>query len=464
MSLLDQPFTKQSGCFGCNLNPESSSSGSYDGFVKQHPADQAVMTREDEQRKQEIDVLLSEAMNTLTFDERQEQQAAIHGVEQEIVEESIFVDTALKELDHRLIRIKQGSVYEKAERANPEYVGARAFRIMFLRGNRYDCKAAADQMIRFFEMKQQLFGTERLVKDITIEDLDDDDRESLKAGFVQLAGRDTSSRQIIVQVPGLRNFRNFQNELRASFYTIMQALRSEKTQLKGVVAIMYSIGNFKDRSNGVGVREHTRLRLSLPRRNVAIHCCLDDPTQYILIRAGLAVVNAKLRAQIRVHYGSHLECHYRLSTYGISTQTLPLTATYEVNMHRHLNWVESCLRRNKTNFGAAPAQKTDFCTQPTATDVLYRGGSKSKNAGNGHLRSLVAEWSQIYDYGSNDTKRKVVNEMINEIHRSGGRFLSQVDGQESVWAIVPVDEVRLKITQSFRNRRRKVRGTRKKKS
>eukprot|EP00526_Cylindrotheca_closterium_P026840 CAMPEP_0113629714 /NCGR_PEP_ID=MMETSP0017_2-20120614/15428_1 /TAXON_ID=2856 /ORGANISM="Cylindrotheca closterium" /LENGTH=51 /DNA_ID=CAMNT_0000540129 /DNA_START=15 /DNA_END=167 /DNA_ORIENTATION=+ /assembly_acc=CAM_ASM_000147 len=51
---------------------------------------------------------------------------------------------------------------------------------MFLRGNRYDTKAAANQMLKFFETKQDLFGTEKLTKDITIEDLDEDDIACLK--------------------------------------------------------------------------------------------------------------------------------------------------------------------------------------------------------------------------------------------------------------------------------------------
>eukprot|EP00526_Cylindrotheca_closterium_P010563 CAMPEP_0113632328 /NCGR_PEP_ID=MMETSP0017_2-20120614/16802_1 /TAXON_ID=2856 /ORGANISM="Cylindrotheca closterium" /LENGTH=396 /DNA_ID=CAMNT_0000542877 /DNA_START=56 /DNA_END=1243 /DNA_ORIENTATION=+ /assembly_acc=CAM_ASM_000147 len=396
------------------------------------------MTREDEQETQEIHSLLSEAMNTLTFEERQEQQEVLHGVDRDIGEEAIFIDKALRELDEHLILIRNGTVYELAETMNAGYVGARAFRIIFLRGNRYDAKTSANQMLNFFEMKQQLFGNEKLVKDITIDDLDEDDREALKLGIFRLAGRDTSNRQIMVGMPGLRNLRNLhvQNELRARFYTTMHALSSEQTQMKGVVTIMYTVGNFKDRSKGVGGLEHRRLKLSLPIHTAAFHFCLDDPEQYLLLKVALRAASAKSRARVKVHYGSHLECQYLLASYGISKELLPLTATYEVDMHRHLNWVESCVSgTNQTNVGEHPVPKTAVVTEPTANDVLYMGGDRSNNTGNVHLRNLVAEWSETYDDSeTNEAKRRIVYEVIEEVHRSGGRFLNQevVDGA-SVW-------------------------------
>lgn len=90
----------------------------------------------------------------------------------------------------------------------------------------------------------------------------------------------------------------------------MQALRSEMTQLKGVVSIMYYVGRFKDRSNGAGFMEHTKFALAVPKHCAAIHICYDDPSQYMILKAGLSIVNAKFRARVRVHYGSHLECQY----------------------------------------------------------------------------------------------------------------------------------------------------------
>ncbi|CAJ1932778.1 unnamed protein product [Cylindrotheca closterium] len=455
---------QQWGSFVNNPVAESSSFDNSKGFLLKQRGrhnHQATMSNEDKQKIQEVDALLSEAMDALTFEERQYQQEILHGVGEDIAEEATFINRELNDLDEHLRRIKHGSMYEVAEKLDAMYVQARDFRLMFLRANRYDAKASANHMLRFFETKQDLFGTDKLAKDITIDDLDEDDRVALRMGSFQMAGRDTSNRQIAVHIPGVGQFKNLQNELRVRFYTTMQALESEQTQLNGIVYILYSVGDFKDGSNELGFMEHIRFALSVPQYNAAIHICFDDPSPCTIIKGGLAVLDARLRARVRVHFGSHVESFHSLSTYGIPKEMLPFTPSYELNMDHHSNWVESSLHSGNKKIDTAP--EPDAVTETTPHDVLYRGGIKSSNRGNNHLRSLVAEWSQTYNSGTNDTKRCVVYEIADEIHRVGGRFLSKANG-DSPWEAVPMDEVRLKITQMFRNYRRRAKGTRRKKS
>mmetsp|Transcript_33280 Transcript_33280/g.80478 ORF Transcript_33280/g.80478 Transcript_33280/m.80478 type:complete len:477 (+) Transcript_33280:132-1562(+) len=476
MSVLNQPFPKQSGCFGFNLNQESSSLGSHDGFVKQHQVDQAVMTRDDKQKKQEIDALLSEAMNNLTFQEREKQQEVLHGVDDEIKEEGNIVDIALSELDNHLIRIKRGSVYEIAERMDPAYVHARAFRVMFLRGNRYDTKAAANQMLKFFETKQDLFGTEKLTKDITIDDLDEDDIACLKTGWLQLAGKDRSGRVVHLQLLHLRAYKTLKNEYRMKYYMLMDLLQTdEDVQLKGVCGLTYAAEDCTDAMNGAGYFEHIELTNAIPVHIASVHYCCSKMSEYLFLNLAIKAMPPKLRARFRSHFGSHVECQYRLSTYGILGENLPLMPdSNKVDMKYHLQWCQARLTKPmrsdelKPKYGPhlAAAKKPLKVIQPTANDVLYMGGDRSNNTGNVHLRNLVAEWSETYDDSeTNEAKRRIVYEVIEEVHRSGGRFLNQevVDGA-SVWVRVPRDALRLKITQAFRNHRRKVRGTRKKKN
>ena len=71
---------------------------------------------------------------------------------------------------------------------------------MFLRGNEYDPVAAADQMLRFFDLKLELFGEEKLTTEITMTDLDDGDIISLTSGWLQVAGRDRAGRQVTISV------------------------------------------------------------------------------------------------------------------------------------------------------------------------------------------------------------------------------------------------------------------------
>ncbi|KAL3937906.1 MAG: hypothetical protein SGBAC_007071 [Bacillariaceae sp.] len=425
------------------------------------------MTRDDKQKKHEIDALLSEAMTSLTFKEREKQQDALHGVEWVMHEEGGFIENALHDLDALIRkRRKAGSAYEIAERMDPAYVHARSFRIMFLRGNRYDTQAAANQMLKFFEMKQQLFGNDKLTRDITIDDLDEDDIACLKTGWLQHFGKDRSGRIVILQLLHLRAFKTLQNEMRVKFYMIMDLLqKDDETQLKGLCGLTYAVEDCTDVMKGAGYFEHVDLNNVTPCHIASVHFCCSKVSEYLLCKLAIKAMSPKLRARFRLHFGSHVECQYSLATYGISNENLPLILGPD-KVDTRQPYAMKPVRSNdleRSSPHLVSAKNPIVVTEPTANDVLYMGGNKSDNAGNEHLRNLVAEWSHTYDVAMNIGKRRVVDQIVDEIHRSGGRFLSQAHGAESVWATVPRTEVRSKITQMFRNRRRKVRGTRKKK-
>jgi hypothetical protein len=84
--------------------------------------------------------------------------------------------------------------------------------MMFLRADRYAPKDAAERMVRFFEMKKSLFGADKLVKDITLEDLDKDDMDALKTGCVQVSPMtDMAGKPIVVSLGKLRRYKVVDN-------------------------------------------------------------------------------------------------------------------------------------------------------------------------------------------------------------------------------------------------------------
>ena len=233
----------------------------------QNRLNEDMMTSADLQKKQEIDDMLSQAMTALSFQERQKQQESLHGVDQAIAEEDTFIESSLQQLENHLSKIKSRTVYQMAEQMDPAYVRARAFRIMFLRGNRYDAEDAAKNMLRFFEMKRQLFGAAKMIKDITIEDLDDGDIAALKLGMVQIAGKDRAGRVMTVSFPGLNDGSiTLQNELRTRFYTFMSILEEEQNQIRGIVSIVFPVGEMKDNFGGSGWLENTKVSAVSPKR------------------------------------------------------------------------------------------------------------------------------------------------------------------------------------------------------
>lgn len=407
--------------------------------------------------KDAVDKLLAEAMKHLSFEERQAEQEDLHGVADTIIESDEEIETWLQELDHRLRQLQTAKTsYEQAEAMDSSYVTNRDFRLMFLRANRYDAKAAADQLIRFFDVKKKLFGKEKLVRDITLGDLNDDDRACLQSGSLQILHlSDNAKRQIVLELPRLRIFKTLQNELRARYYIYQSLLQSKETQLGGIVIVAYSVGEFKDKINRVGFLENARVSLALPLHYAGIHVCSTNQMEHIVGSSIISLMPAKLKARFKIQYGSHMECQYHLSTYGISPQALPFDSqTNKVSLGHHLLWYSE---RLLTETGYRVPEE-NLAIQPDPNDVIFSGGRSSNNGGNQRLRLLTKRFSEAYKLGKHSKKRELIDMVISEINISSGRFLKQVGSSLGyVWEELPLEEIRLKISQMFRNARRSYR-------
>lgn len=300
MSSLNRPYRESRQCFSW---PPLSSDG-----------DQA----HDNEAKGEVDALLVESMTQMSFNERQKVQEDLHGVAEKTSEDASQMETWLSELDGHVNVIKRGRAYETAEAMSPSYVSDRDFRVMFLRANRYDTRAAAGQMIKFFDLKLKLFSKHKLVQDIMLHDLDDDDKDCLQNGSLQiLPSTDRAKRKILLAFPGLRSYKSIKNELRARFYLMMTILETHEAQIRGAIILTYGVGQHKDKLNGAGYIENVHLGLAVPLHGAGHHFCCDDYRDYILLHAAVAMFPPQVRARFKLHFGSHIECQYRLSAYGI---------------------------------------------------------------------------------------------------------------------------------------------------
>jgi hypothetical protein len=157
----------------------------------------------------DIDSLIAKEMNSLSIKEREKALEDVHGVAGVEEETPEFVNSCLKELDEHLNAIKINTdAYVQAEAMSSDYVSENNFRMMFLRADNYDSKEAAERMIRFFELKKYLFGVDKIVKDITLDDLNEDDLDVLKSGYAQVSPyKDMSGRTIVVFLQKLRTGR-----------------------------------------------------------------------------------------------------------------------------------------------------------------------------------------------------------------------------------------------------------------
>ena len=151
------------------------------------------------QSEDDVDKLLVREMTQLSIAERNRIYEDLHSVPDEIQETEEFVADHLKRLDAELNRIREKPAYQLAYIMNEKYVTNRDFRLMFLRSARFDVEMAAKKTIAFFERKLELFGQDKLVKEIFQEDLSDEDLACGRRGAILLLDQpDKAGRPVFI--------------------------------------------------------------------------------------------------------------------------------------------------------------------------------------------------------------------------------------------------------------------------
>lgn len=147
-------------------------------------------------------------MNTMTPEERELILEEIHGVASSAVaeESAEFRRQNLIKLNEELVRIRRKSAYDLALVLSPKYANDPAFQLMFLRAERFDIRNAAMRMVRYFEHKLHLWGEGNLAKKLTIEDLSDEDVQTLKSGHFRMIDADMAGRPIAFLPVGKLDF------------------------------------------------------------------------------------------------------------------------------------------------------------------------------------------------------------------------------------------------------------------
>ena len=157
-----------------------------------------------EKVSKEVDSIIAKCMNEMTHEDRQKSYLEVHGVLDEFDETPTAVQDALEGMKARIVKsTKNRDALELAESMNEDYVNDPSLHLKFLRGEKFNVKNAAQKFVQHFELKMELFGKSKLVKDIEQEDLDEDDIKALYSGYVQwLPLRDISGRTVTVFFPG----------------------------------------------------------------------------------------------------------------------------------------------------------------------------------------------------------------------------------------------------------------------
>jgi len=275
-----------------------------------------------------------------------------------------FDDHDFEELQNEINALEEKEEYLLAEEMSPAFVHNPNFRILFLRATLGHSKKAAKRLVRHFKTKLALFGQDKLVQEITLEDLNADDMESLQSGGFQILPRtDRAGRAILFGRYTSFQYKEPINMIRVLWYIWMTLLEDEANQIKGITALGYEIGrsplerydhqdgddNYtfemsSDHGDGFDrnlAKQITTIPLSVPVRPVGYHLCTDSDQWVATLNMVVATICKFMRLRMRLHHGSDQECKYQLMTHGLPADAIPeIKEDGNVNLTNHLEWIE----------------------------------------------------------------------------------------------------------------------------
>eukprot|EP00980_Cylindrotheca_fusiformis_P009998 scaffold2212_cov143-Cylindrotheca_fusiformis.AAC.16 len=167
----------------------------------------------------DMETVRAEELRHHSYQERQLAHEELHGFARTALEIETktpeLVETSLALLPMELNRISKPRkrAYQKAVFLKPSLATDRAFLLMFLRATLFDVPSAAQRICRFFQEKLDLFGEDKLVKKITLDDLTQDDIDSVctSGAGLFLPKRDRSGRLIFLTDYQYIDYRHWMN-------------------------------------------------------------------------------------------------------------------------------------------------------------------------------------------------------------------------------------------------------------
>jgi hypothetical protein len=150
--------------------------------------------------EEDMDNLIATDMTRLSMEERDQVLHDVHGVSNDMEETPELIEESLAQSIEELETIKEKKeAFDLAKSQNLQYVDNPTFRLQFLRSDLFHVGKAALRMVRHFQVKLELFGPEKLTKDITQDDLEDGDMKNLYSGQSQILPlRDQAGRCISI--------------------------------------------------------------------------------------------------------------------------------------------------------------------------------------------------------------------------------------------------------------------------
>jgi hypothetical protein len=149
--------------------------------------------------------------------------------------------------------------------------------------------------------------------------------------------------------------------------------------------------------------------------------------------------------------GSNIECQYKLATFGISSEMLPLTHAGTFDTQEFYQYVDE---RRRIEAGSSVRRSAGQIGFPSQFDVLLgRGRPYHEFTGNLRLSSVIDRYREAYAAGDRLKKTAISVKVVQIIKSMDGRFLKREEHGRG-WVEIPEDVARVKISHSFRTKKR----------
>jgi hypothetical protein len=198
----------------------------------------------------------------------------------------------------------------------------------------------------------------------------------------------------------------------------------------------------------------------------------------IVVRS--ALITTRLLCYLGVSFaitfasGNHLECLYKLKSYGIPENALPVTTSGELLTSYHLFWLETrrsmeqvkrlARRGPLTSKGDAitlPVEVTETALDPMSgsgspfrqNDVLFgRGKTGHDHPGNLRFREFIVRSIKQFEHGTKSEKMSLTQTVVDLVKASGGRFLIKKEGSKDWEEFGFGASARKRVLAAFKNR------------
>ena len=156
------------------------------------------------QEASDVDRLIALKLSKMSIQDREKIDHDIHGISTGVEETPEFISDSLLKLEKELVKLngKLKKEYELAKKLDKDYVQNKNFRLKFLRADKFNTRKAARRIARHFKAKVELFGEDKVGKNIVQDDLTESDMDALNYGAPSvLPLRDRSGRVVCLWIP-----------------------------------------------------------------------------------------------------------------------------------------------------------------------------------------------------------------------------------------------------------------------